>query len=754
MKTKSIIVYILFNIYSYSQNENFTQYVNLFTGTTDEGNLFPGATLPFGMVQLSPDSDVMKPSGYDYKDSMILGFSHTHLSGTGLGDFGDILMMPINTKTANFNNKFPDFKSKFNHKNEKAIPGFYEVILENCKTKVNLTATERCGFQKYIYLQKSNSQGVFIDLNHSIFGTKNTWIPDVIKKCQLNFEDKYTISGYKKSAGWASNQNVYFVIKFNQPILNYFIKDKNKITNNIKTHSDSILQTVVLFKNSNELKIKTGISSTSIENARQNLNLEITDWDFEKYKNQAKEIWNDNLSKIKIDSDENSKALFYTSLYHTLLAPNLLSDANGQYSSSDFKIHTSKQTKHYSTFSLWDTFRAVHPLYSIILPNKNYEFVQSMLKHFENFGRLPIWTLWGNENYCMTGNPAIPVITDAFLKGNITLDTNLVWRALYETSTKLFSKTTFDVQQNYGFIPNYWGEYGSRGDRNRFDLINKYGYIPHDSIRESVTQLLELCYNDWCVAQVALKLNKTKEYNFFNNRCQSYKNIFDKETQYMRPKLANGKWQSPFNPYSVSDWKTSAFVEGNSFQYTFFVPHQIDTLIKLMGGKENFEAKLDSLFLKKLPDSEKNHTGSMGSLGMYAHGNEPSHHITYLYNFINKPEKTAEKTKLIMDTQYTINPSGLSGNDDCGQMSAWYVFSALGLYPVNPADGKYYFGTSKLNSAIINYSEKKALKINYIKSNPNQITVAKIILNDKILTQNYITHSEIINGGILNIYFK
>lgn len=754
MKIKSIIILLLINIYSYSQSDKLTKYVNLFTGTTDEGNLFPGSTLPFGMVQLSPDTDISKPSGYNFKDSVILGFSHTHLSGTGLGDFGDILMMPINSNINNFNSKFPDLKSKFNHKNEKANPGFYEVILDNCKTKVNLTSTERCGFQKYNYLQKSNSQGVFIDLVHSIYGSKSAWMPDIVKNCQLNFEDKYTISGYKKSSGWAPQQNIYFVIKFNQPILKYYIKNNNKIIINTKTITDSLLQTVVLFKSNNELKIKTGISSSSVENARQNLKVEIIDWDFENYKNKASNTWNNHLGKIIIETDEKSKELFYTSLYHTLIAPNLLSDVNGKYSCSDFKVHSSTKTNHYSTFSLWDTFRAVHPLYSIILPNKNYEFVQSMLQHFECFGRLPIWTLWGNENYCMTGNPAIPVIADAFLKGNISSDTNLIWRSLYESSTKLFPRTTFDIKQNYGFIPNYWGEYGCRGDRNRFDLIDKYGYLPHDSIRESVTQLLELSYNDWCVAQVALKLNKTKEYIFFDNRCQSYKNIFDKETQFMRPKLANGKWQTPFNPYSVSDWKTSAFVEGNSFQYSFFVPHQIDTLIKLVGGKDKFETKLDSLFLKQLPDSEKNHIGSLGSLGIYAHGNEPSHHIAYLYNFINKPEKTAEKINLIMNSQYTLKPSGLSGNDDCGQMSAWYIFSALGFYPVNPADGKYYFGTSNLKSAQIIINSSKKLNINYIKTTENQSSIYKIVLNNKEITQNYITHSEITNGGILNLYFK
>ena len=375
-----------------------------------------------------------------------------------------------------------------------------------------------------------------------------------------------------------------------------------------------------------------------------------------------------------------------------------------------------------------------------------------MLEHFELFGRLPIWTLWGTENYCMTGNPAIPVIVDAYLKGDLKADSALVWKAVYNSSTQLFPRTTFDIAGNYGYTPSYWGKYGATGARNRFDLIDKYGYLPHDLIRESATQLVELCYDDWCVAQLAKKLGKKKEYLFFLNRSKSYKNIFDKEIGFIRPKLAVGSWQTPFDPTSIKDWQTSAFVEGNSFQYTFYVPHEVDTLISLLKGKQKFEERLDTLFGKVDKENEHAMGAVTGFIGQYAHGNEPSHHIAYLYNFVDKQYKTAEKVTQIMNTQYTNKPSGLSGNDDCGQMSAWYVFSALGFYPVNPADGKYYFGTSTLKSASINLNGGKKMKINYINSSKENIYIQKIELNKKPISTILLTHTELVNGGIMDIY--
>lgn len=490
MKKKLLFSFVFISFFSIINGQKNVSSVNLFVGTTDEGNMIPGATMPFGMVQLSPDTPIDKPSGYNYKDSVILGFSHTHLSGTGLGDLGDVLTMPVSSERSDFENGFPDFTSPFSHQKESASPGYYSVFLEKSRAKVELTATERCGLQKYSYPKGNHSHGVFVDLKHSIYGTRGVWIPDGVYECQLTVEDCQTISGYKKSKGWAPQQNVYFVMNFNQPITQFFIKDKHKITKGLKQRTDSLLQAVFLFKKSSELLVKTGISATSIAGARMNLAAEMPYWNFNKYKNNASETWNNYLKKIDIDATKLQKELFYTALYHTLVTPNLVSDVDGSFFAPDFKIHHSKQRNFYSTFSLWDTYRAVHPFYTVICPEKNAEFINSMLTHFEIFGRLPIWTLWGTENYCMTANPAIPVIVDVCLKGNVKIDSLLAWKAIRASAKGLFPRTTFDIQKNYGFIPSYWGEYGVRGDRNRYDLIDKYGYLPHDSIRESCTILL------------------------------------------------------------------------------------------------------------------------------------------------------------------------------------------------------------------------------------------------------------------------
>lgn len=476
-----------------------------------------------------------------------------------------------------------------------------------------------------------------------------------------------------------------------------------------------------------------------------------TGWNFNKIKQQATAVWNKQLQKIIIEADETQKEIFYTALYHTMVTPNLTSDVDGGFFGPDFKNHTSKNGRYYSTFSLWDTYRAVHPLYSIVCPQQNNEFIKSMLQHYEILGRLPLWTLWGTENYCMVGNHAIPVIADAFLKANTNFDTALAWKAMYTSATKLFPKYDFDVLKNYGYLPDNFGKYGSRGDNNRYDLIDKYGYLPHDSVRGSATILLELCYNDWCIAQVAKQLGKEKEYQFFINRSANYENIFDKNIGFIRPRNADGSWVAPFDPYSFTDWQTSAFVEGNAFQYSFYVPQQINTLVSLFNGKRHFETMLDSLFIIK---NIKEYTGGAitGLIGQYAHGNEPSQHIAYLYNFINKQFKTAEKVNHILTTQYSNKPDGLCGNDDCGQMSAWYVFSALGFYPVNPADGKYYFGTSSLQKATFKLDKGKQFVIQYHGAGKRAIYFNKMMLNGKQLKSTYLNHADLFKGGRLDIY--
>lgn len=751
MKNKYFLSLLLGSILLQAGAQDFTKFVNPFIGTTNEGNTVPGATMPFGMVQLSPDTRITSPSGYDYKDSVILGFSYTHLSGTGIGDLGDILTMPVNISSNNLSEKFLDFSSSFSHAKEKASPGFYSVYLNKPQTSVALTATERCGMQQYTFAKNEKTQGIFIDLAHSIFGTRDVWMPDDVYDCNLTIENHFTISGYKKSKGWAPQQQVYFVMQFNQPISQHFLKNRKGINATITSVTDSTLQAILLFKNPGTILFKTGISANSIAGARINLQAEMTHWNFDKYRQQAKTAWNKYLEKIVIETNAVQKEIFYTALYHTLVTPNLISDVDGTYFGPDFKIHVSKYGQYYSTFSLWDTYRAVHPLYSIICPEKNGEFINSMLEHFEVLGRLPLWTLWGTENYCMTGNHAIPVIVDAFLKGNSSFDTALAWRAIKQSATKLYPAYDFDVLKNYGYLPSNFGEYGSRGDRNRYDLIDRHGFLPHDSVRASVTNLLELCYNDWCIAQMAKRMGRQSDYNYFIKRSSNYKNIFDTSLGFVRPRNADGKWEKPFDPYSFTDWKTSAFAEGNAFQYSFYVPQQVDSMIKLFGGKTRFEQMIDSLFTIK--NKEGNIGGAItGLIGQYAHGNEPSHHIAYLYNFIGKQNKTAGRVYNILQTQYSNKPDGLCGNDDCGQMSAWYVYSVLGFYPINPADGKYYFGTSPLTKATIHCSNKKTFFINYHGSGKGAIYVDTIKLNGKKIKATFLQHASIVNGGQLDMY--
>lgn len=752
MKKNVAGILLIISIFQTVYAQRINHYVNPFIGTTAEGNTVPGATMPFGMVQLSPDTRVDIPSGYDYKDSIILGFSHTHLSGTGIGDLGDILTQPIRISGLIINDTFPNFSSSFSHQQENAKPGYYQVYLSKPKVKVELTATERCGMQKYTYQNNHDTSAIFIDLKHSIFSSRENWMPDDVYDCYLKIENKNTLIGYKKSKGWAPQQQVYFVMNFSKNFKSSYISNTHKVYHQINYLEDSLIQAIFTFENTNQpLVVKTGISATSISAAQKNLESEMPDFNFDKYKKQAAQKWHEALSRIAIKASAKQKKIFYTALYHTMVTPNLVSDIGGSFFGPDFKNHTSKKANYYSTFSLWDTYRAVHPLYSIICPSKNAEFVNSMLQHYTLFGRLPLWTLWGTENYCMTGNPAIPIIADAILKNTPNINTELAWEAVYQSATKNFPRYDFDIKENYGYIPNNFGLYGSKGDNNRYDLIDKLGYIPNDLVRGSATILLELCYDDWCVAQLANTLNKPQK-DFFLHRAGAYKNIFDKKVGFIRPRLANGNWENPFDPYSFTDWKTSAFVEGNAFQYSFYVPHQVDTLIQLFGGKKHFELMIDALFSKKT--NVKNFGAISGLIGQYAHGNEPSHHIAYLYNFVGKNEKTAQKVSEIIRTQYENAPNGLAGNDDCGQMSAWYVFSSLGFYPVNPADGKYYFGTSTLRKAYINLESKKQLAIKYHHKNKESIYINRILLNGKPVDINFITQKAIEAGGKLDIYLS
>lgn len=697
-------------------------YVDPFIGTGGHGHTFPGATVPFGMVQLSPDNGTNGwdwCSGYHYSDSIIVGFSHTHLSGTGIGDLADILFMPAGrevqlNKKINTRADYP-YKSRYSHENETASPGYYSVYLDDAKTKVELTASRRCGFHRYTFDEKQPS--VILDLSFAI-----NW--DHPTDTKITVQNDSTIAGYRMSSGWAKDQRVYFVAKFSHPFSNYQLFDSTAMQNGSQITGQACKAKFDFEQlDENTLELKVGLSSASINGAMKSVG-EIGHWDFDKVKEEAENLWETELSKIKVESDnERDKVIFYTALYHTNIVPYVFSDPNGAFKNADGQIDTANDYTRYTVFSLWDTFRAEHPLFTITQPDKVNDFIKSLLSHYDAYGYLPVWELAGNETNTMTGYHAIPVITDAYFKGFRGYDVEKAYEAMKTSGMQ-------DIRDG-----NYYKE---------------YGYLPADLVNESVTKNLEYAYDDWCIAQVAKDLGKMDDYEYFINRSQSYKQVFDPETKFMRGKLSDGSWRTPFDPKYSQHRVNTDYTEGNAWQHSWFVPHDVDGLIELMGGKDAFIEKLDALF-----NEDSNITGEhvsadiSGLIGQYAHGNEPSHHIAYLYNYAGASWKTQEMVKQILNTMYTDKPDGLSGNEDCGQMSAWYVFSSLGFYPVNPAEGKYIIGTPIYDKAVIALPEGKSFTIsaNDVSSANKYIQSAQ--LNGKPLTRSYITHEEIENGGSL-----
>ncbi|MCX7874847.1 MAG: GH92 family glycosyl hydrolase [Melioribacteraceae bacterium] len=719
MRAKILI--LLFISTSFLNSQNFVKYVNPFMGTNGHGHVYPGATVPFGMVQLSPDNGRGGwdwCSGYNYSDSLIAGFSHTHLSGTGIGDLCDISFMPFVSKIYLTENELvkKNFQTKFNHKNEKASPGFYSVQLDN-KIKVELTASLRTGLQQYVFPKGENNY-VKIDLGFAI-----NW--DTPVETYIKVIDSRKIVGYRLSKGWAEDQRVYFVTEFSKPFSKYLIANDTTAFLTLSELKSKKAKIILKFDD-NDLLIKTSISSVSIENAEKNLLADKVEWDFKKTKLEAEKLWNKELSKIVVKSkDKKLLTTFYTSLYRTMLAPIIFNDANGEYKGADGKIHKAENYNRYSIFSLWDTFRAEHPLFTIFQSERVNDLINSMLAHYREYGLLPVWELLGNETNCMIGYHAIPVIADAILKGYNGFD----HREAY-TAMKLSA-----MQDQFGL-----------------KFYREFGYIPADSINESVSRTLEYAYDDWCIAQVAKKLGEEEDYKYFLTRSEYYKNLFDPVTKFMRGKFADGKWRTPFNP-KVSDHHTHDFTEANSWQYSFFVPHDIQGLINLYGGKEIFERKVDSLFtIDSIVEGEKVSPDISGMVGQYAHGNEPSHHAAYLFNFVGQAWKTQKYVNHILRTLYNSTPDGLCGNEDCGQMSAWYVLSSLGIYSFNPADQKYVIGSPLFDEAIINLSNGKSFKISASNVSQKNIYIKSAKLNGKLLSRSFITHDEILNGG--NLVFQ
>lgn len=737
----SIITLLLISIFLFEignvncQETDYTKYVNLFIGTGAKpnslsGSVFPGPCMPFGLVQLSPDnySDPEEPaSAYGYEKNLIYGFSHTHLNGTGVGDLYDILMMPTTgeIKIDPGNDSVPNsgYASSFSHNDEIAYPGYYKVWLKDYSVKAELTATEHVGVHRYTFPDTEDAH-IIIDLNHTLNKQRPYWVCKVIL-ASLKVVDSNTIEGYRIITGWSRLRKVYFVAKFSKPFTSVEFYNGKKNYGNISMINGTNVKGVLNFKTKKDEQIivKVALSTVEMNGARKNLEIEMKDWDFDGIVSKAKNAWNKELSVIDIDASKEIKEVFYTGLYRNFIQPNNIADVDGKYLTPDYGLNTSPSGKYYSTFSLWDTYRATHPLYAIIKPSKDAEFINSMLWQQTIFGYLPIWHLWGDENYCMIGNHAIPVIADAMLKNIQGFD--------YETAYQACKASSEISHQN-----------------SPWEIINEFKYIPEDIQTQSVSLTLELAYDDWCMAQMAKKLGKAADYDFFIKRAENYKNLYDSQTGFFRAKDKTGRWIEPFNPLQYGGNGGFPFTEGNAWQYFWYVPHDVNGMIDLVGGDTKFIQKLDTFFtLKDLP-GEVNGNAS-GFIGQYAHGNEPSHHIIYLYNWTSQPWKAQYYCAKVMNELYDNTIYGLCGNEDCGQMSAWYIFSSMGFYPVNPANGVYVFGSPMLSKAVIHLDNGKKFTITTDKAGKDYFYIKSVKLNGKLYEKNYILYQDIIKGGDL-----
>ena len=663
------------------------------------------------MIQLSPDNGTQGwdwCAAYHASDSLIIGFSHLHLSGTGIGDLADIRLMPVHKSIALYE-KAPKtrdrlaYRSSFQHKNETAKAGYYSVFLEKGSIQAELTTSERVGYHKYTYPKKA-LQSVVLDLGFTFNWDKTT-------QTHIQKKDDYTVAGYRYSTGWAKNQKVYFVIKFSKAINSYEINKEQ-----------SLAQFFLKKENSKVLEVKVALSSVSIGNAFLNLNAD-GEKKFDTALLENKKNWENQLKTIEITTEnDNLKTCFYTALYHTQIAPVLFNDVNGAFRRGDDTIL--KNTSQYSTLSLWDTFRALHPLLTIMDPQKANEIIQSMLLYYEEKNILPVWTLYGNETNCMTGYHSIPVIVEAYLKGI----------------------RNFEVEKAYAAIKNTM-----MGEERGLKAYKKYGYIPWNTLDESVTITLEYAYDDWCVAQMAKALGKKEDYVYFLNRSKAYQYLFDKKTGFMRGKHTDGEsWHTPFDPKYSSHRVHADYTEGNAWQHSWFVPHDVKNLIHLYGGKENFTKKLEQLFSESSEITGENISVDIsGLIGQYAHGNEPSHHIAYLFNKARKPWRTQYWTREILKTQYKNTPDGLSGNEDCGQMSAWYVLSAMGLYAVNPAAAEYEITSPLFEEIKIHLKNGKTFTIIAKNTSDKNKYIQSATLNGKNFNKTTLHHKILMQGGIL-----
>ena len=703
----------------YSKSEGLLQYADPTIGSGFHGHVFVGTSVPYGMVQLGPNN-IHKgwdwTSGYHTSDSILIGFSHTHLSGTGCTDLGDVLIMPLNeirTPRGNQDDIRDGYASKYSHKNEVTRPEYYSLILDRYNIKAELTATDRVGFHRYTY-PSGKPASILIDLRE---GNGTNAYDSYIRKI-----DDYTVEGYRYVRGWSPSRKVYFVLKSDQKIEKFTAYDDNtpKPWDQLKVES---VKSVLTFGNVKEVKIKVAISSVSCENAALNLQAELTHWDFDKVVKMSADRWNEQLEKMKVESeDEPAKRVFYTAHYHTMIAPTLFCDVNGEYRGMNDMIYTDPKKANYTTMSLWDTYRALHPLMTITHPERVDDIINSMLSIYRQQDKLPIWPLMSGETNCMPGYSSVPVIADAYLKGFTGFNAGDALQAMKATAT-------YEKQNGVPFV------------------VAK-GYIPADKIHEATSIAMEYAVDDWGIAAMARKMGKTQDAELFAKRAQYYRNYFDSSIHFIRPKLDDGSWRTPYDParsiHGVGD-----FCEGNGWQYTFFAPQDPYGLISLFGGDKPFTDKLDSFFINRDSMGEGASSDITGLIGQYAHGNEPSHHIAYLYTYAGEQWKTAEKVRFIMDEFYTDKPDGVIGNEDCGQMSAWYLLSAMGFYQVNPSDGVFAFGSPRFAKMEVKVRGNKLFTVEAQNNSKENIYIQKVYLNGKSYDKSYITYDDILNGGTL-----
>ncbi|MFD2036313.1 GH92 family glycosyl hydrolase [Belliella marina] len=749
-------LFVMSQVYGQQPDKSLVRFVDPLIGTAKMGHTYPGATIPFGSIQLSPDTDTIPYAyqdkynpevyrycaGYQYDDPTIVGFSHTHFSGTGHSDLGDFLMMPtigelrLNPGTATDPDK--GYRSRFSHDKELAEPAYYQVELLDYDIKAELTSSTRVGMHRYTFPETDQGH-VILDLKSGIypFEGKNVWT-------FLRIENDSLVTGYRQTQGWARTRTVYFALRFSKPFKSYGNKkyDDAQVyrgfwgrfdqSDNFPEIAGKEIRAYFDFdfqEGEAPLMAKMSISPVSTAGAIANMDMEMPHWDFDRVKNEGQQLWQDELSKIQVEMvDQNDMVNFYTSMYHAFLGPTVYMDADNTYRGLDQNVHMAKQFTNYTSFSLWDTYRALHPLFNIVQPERNSDMINSMLAHAEQsvHGMLPIWSHYANENWCMIGYHAVSVIADAMVKGVEGFDYQKGLDASIKTSNTLY-----------------------------FDGIDDYvnlGYVPEDKNSSSVSKTLEYAYDDWAISQMAAHLGNDSIASRYKERSKGFAHVYDSEIGFMRPKLSNGRWKEPFDPL---DTHGQGFIEGNSWNYSLYVPHDPEALIQLMGGEKSFVSRLDSLFSMELPEKYFEKTEDItkeGIIGNYVHGNEPSHHVVYLYNWTNQPHKAQDKIRNILKTMYKNSPDGLGGNDDFGQMSAWYIFSALGFYPVAPGSTQYALGSPLVKSARIPLSNGKTFQVTTKNQGEDRAYVKAVYLNGKALKSPFIDHKDIIAGGVLEFH--